>query len=117
MNFEVYFMNSFGTISGSDMTFMLPIVCSCFFLMTASIKLDVSHKRCAILYRKLSTLIYGFHLFIQFYFAGIIKFLFGVVFNDLILYIITSILTLCISYVIIEFSKKERFKLLKKVYS
>lgn len=117
MTVEAYFIKNLELVNNLDMTLTLPIVCSCFFLTIVSIKQGHSARNYAILIRKLSALIFGLHMLIQFYITIFFKLIFNVTLDNLRLYIITSLLSLSFSYVIILLSKKEKLSFLRKLYS
>lgn len=116
MNFEEYFAKYLTNHDSQDMIFTTPIVAVLLFLTLSFIKVEKVYLDKGIFCRKLSVLIFGFHMFVSFYFNIINTNVLNWDLNSLEYYSVVVLFTVALAVVIINLQKKKRFDLLKLLY-
>lgn len=106
----------FNHNSAQDMLFFLLPAALYSFLIILSKKRDIKYLSCSLLLRKMSTLIFGFHMFVYFYCHVFFTYVLKIKYNHLFMWILVLITTNILSYCIIKLSNKKYFKWLKYLY-
>ncbi len=111
MNIEEYWIKSLTNHKEQNMIFLTPVVAIFAFLCLCSVKLPKKNLQFAYDARKLSVIIFGFHLFISFYITNFIA-----NFNNLELYIIVLVVNILLGLLVIKLQKKKKFDFLKYLF-
>lgn len=98
-----------------DLLIFLPLASSMLFFLVAFAKRDVSRERLAVSMRKLSVLIFGFHMLVQHYLYKILEKL-EINIKSLAFFFIVLVITTIIGLFIMWISEKKYFTWLKVLY-
>ena len=113
---EAYFASQFVIAEGFDMTFFLFPFSIFLFLGVCSVKVSKQQLEIGKKVRNISTLIFGFHLCVDFYLTEILCIRLGMTINSVLWYVLIVLLNLILAGVILWLSKYKFFKWLKLLY-
>lgn len=113
---EAYFARGFVVAEGFDMMFSLFPLSICLFLAVCSVQISEQYLTAGRKVRNISTLIYGFHLCVEFYVTEILCIRLGINVNSIVWYILIAVLNLLLAGVILWLSQYKFFKWLRLLY-
>lgn len=113
---EAYFARQFVVAEGFDMTFSLFPFSVCLFLAICSIRIPEQYLEAGKKVRNISTLLFGFHLCVDFYVAEILCIRLGMTINSVIWYVLIVGLNLTFAVLILRMSRYQYFRWLKLLY-
>lgn len=108
----------YGSYRGQDMMFILMPATVCWFIVICSINFNPVEGIRKKIFRELATLIFGFHLFANFYYGILVTKVFHVQtsFHSLVRFLFVISLSLGISAIVLVLSQRKPFKWLKFLY-
>lgn len=115
MNIEEYFARYITNHSGQNMIFSTPIVTTFLFLSISFVNVPIKYKHLGLTIRKLSVLIFGFHLLLAFY----VRFLLSICdinLNSLEFYATIISLNILLGLTLIRLQKIKLFDFIKHFY-
>ncbi len=113
---EGYFARQQGTTEGFDMTFSLLPFSICLFIAICSVGMAQQHMDAGKKVRNIATLIFGFHLWVDFYVTEILCIRLGMTVNSVIWYVLIVALNLILAGVVLWLSRYKYFRWLKFLY-
>lgn len=113
---EAYFARKFVIAEGFDMTFSLFPFSILLFLAVCSVKVSKRQLENGKKVRNISTLIFGFHLCVDFYLTEILCIRLGMTINSVVWYALIVLSNLILAGVILWLSKYKYFKWLKLLF-
>ncbi len=112
LNIEVYMAKYYADCEAASMFFAMPFVTIPLFLILCFIKIPERYLQAGRMLRKMSVLIFGLHMFVDFYVGYILRPLL----NSLAYYCVVIGVTCMLSCVIIKLSKTKYLKALHYMY-
>lgn len=116
MTAEAYFARGFVVAEGFDMTFFLFPLSIFLFLAVCFAKVSAKQLETGKKVRNISTLIFGFHLCVDFYLTEILCIRLGMAINSVVWYVLVVVSNFVLAVVILWLSKYKYFKWLKLLY-
>ena len=115
-NLEAFVASIVSKQGEQDLLFSTPLITALLFLLICFVNIPIRYLHYGKYLRKLSVLIFGLHMLIDFYIELFLDKVLKIKVNSLQIYGSVVITTLIVSFTIIYLSKFKRFKWLRRMY-
>ena len=116
MHLEVYGVRAYIGANTMDMTFSLYLVSICLFMLLKTINFSQDNARLGCKLRVMSTLMFGWHMFIDYYLCAVFLLGFQKTLSSMVQAALTLVLTIVGAFVILQVSECRLFKWIKIFY-